>query len=197
MPRVAPRADETAPRALRSHERRLLSIETQRPFPLTTPLPTNPVAGQRATLQHATGHWSLVWNGLGWEDDGGRDLFARTDAETTIATNTYPASPQGPSVSIPRAGTYDIVLEARHRHSHTAILFTAGAFGPTGSSNAFLVAVERASVLAAGAQLMQRYVWEGISLSVGLLHAWHRAPNSSAINTHYAFRRLSVRPVLL
>lgn len=197
MPRIARRADETAVRVIGGHERRLAAIETRKPTPLTTPLPTNPLIGQRAVLQHATGHWGLVWNGLGWEDDGGRDLFARTDAETTYSSSTYPVSPQGPSVSIPRAGTYDITIEARHRHSHTAILFTAAAFGPTGSTNVFLTAVERAPVLAAGAQLWQTWTWEGIALTVGLLHAWHRAPNGGAINTHYAFRRISVRPVLL
>ena len=197
MPTLAPRADDTAPRVIRDHERRVEGLELRRGAVPAATLPPNPVVGQRAILQHATGHWGLVWTGLGWEDDGGRDLIGRTDAETTYNSATYPVSPQGPSVSIPRAGTYDISIEARHRHSHTAILLTAAAFGPTGSTNVFLVAVERTSVLAAGAQVYQTYRWEGIALTVGLLHAWFRAPNGGAINTHYAFRRISVRPVLL
>jgi hypothetical protein len=197
VPRLTPHPNDAAQRVLLSHERRTQMLELARsPVPLST-LPANPVAGQHAVLTHATGVWELLYNGTSWQLIGGRELFARTDAETTYSSNVYPASPQGPSVSIPRAGTYDITLECRHRHSHTAILFTAASFGPTGASNAFLVAVERASVLAAGAQLMQTYRWEAISLGVGLWHAWHRAPNGGAINTHYAFRRISVSPVAL
>lgn len=180
--------------ALNSYRRRLEVLELAKPDAPAGTLPTNPATGQRAVLTHTTGQWDLVWSGAAWLFAGGSDLVGYTDAEVMIDVNTYPASPQGPTVTVPRSGTYDVWLEARHRHAHSAVLFTA-MMARVGAGG---VGQERAPVLAVGAQVpLGSWVSEaaGIVLAAGQQISFGaRAPNGGGIDTFYAWRQIRVRP---
>lgn len=197
MPRIAPRPDRAIPEALHEHARRLDRLDRRRPPVPAGTLPTSPAVGQVAYLTHTTGTWHLIWNGTAWIYLGGADLWAYTGAETGVVNSaSYPASPLGPSVTVPRTGTYDVYLEARHRHGHTAVAFTAmcafvGAAAQT---------EERAPVLAAGAQVIQgSWVANGAGTAAGValaagasLGIGFRSPN--AVSTFYAWRQIRLRP---
>jgi hypothetical protein len=194
MPVLVRRPQDTAPAALRGHDRRLEALERRRGLAPTTTLPTNPAVGTRVMVPHATGVWEVQWSGSAWVFVGGSDLTGYTDAEITTSVNTYPASPQGPTVTVPRAGTYDVWIEARHRHAHTAVLFT----GMCAMVGAVAVGQAREPVLAVGAQSVVGS-WSsaqaGIALAAGaVIGVGFRAPNGSSIATFYAWRQIRVRP---
>jgi hypothetical protein len=193
MPPLRPDPTRVLPSALGEDRRRIVRLERRVHAAPSTTLPSNPFVGQRWVVPHATGVWEVTWTGSAWVYTGGNDLVGYTAAETTTASNAYPGSPQGPSVTLPRGGTFDVWMEARHRHSHTGALFTAMRL----MSGATPVGAEIAPVIVAGAQLVQG-AWvsvdTGLSLAAGSHGMGFRAPNGGGINTHYAWRLLRVRP---
>lgn len=200
MPRLARLPTDTAPEALRSHRRRIESLELRRGAAPAAAPPTNPTVGQRWIVAHATGHWEFTWTGSAWAYAGGADLMAYSNAELSSASTAYAASPQGPSVTLPRGGTFDVYLEGRMRHSHTAAAFV----GFAAQVGAAVVSEERAPVLPSGAQLLQS-AWPantsgliaGIVLAAGSVGFGFRSPNGPTITAFYAWRRIHVRPRVL
>lgn len=192
MPRLEPTDQALLADAMRLHRRRLEALELGTgAAPIATP-PANPVVGQRWTLPHATGVWEMAWTGSQWVFVGGSDLVGFTAASVATASPSYPAAPQGPNVTLPRTGTFDVWIEAMHQHSHTAVLFTAAAAQTGAAGTAF---GERAPVLPAGTVFAQGW-WAsaaaGVALAAGNLGCSFRSPNS--INCTYSNRLIRVRP---
>jgi hypothetical protein len=193
MPRLPLLPGEVAPAALRTHRRRIESLELRRGKGASATPPPSPTVGQRWLVAHATGVWEMAWTGAVWAFVGGADLVAYTDAEVATSSTSYPSGGQGPSVTPPRAGTFDLYLEARHRHSHTAILFTSmlamqGAV-PKGQA--------RSPVIAPGAQLVVgSWTTEaaGATLAASPVGMAFACPNGAAFTTWYGWRQIRVRP---
>jgi hypothetical protein len=135
----------------------------------------------------------MAWSGTAWVFIGGADLVAYADAEIATSSTSYPVGGQGPSLTPPRPGTFDLYLEARHRHNHTAILFTSmlamqGAV-PKGQG--------RSPVIAPGAQqIVGSWSSEqaGVTLAASPVGMAFACPNGAAFITYYAWRQIRVRP---
>lgn len=156
-------------------------------------LPAAPVHGQEVFYSPAAGvRWHLFWDaGVSrWAFLGGDPLTATNEASVATASATYPGAAQGPSVTVPQAGTYDVSYWARMDNGG-AVRFAGMTIGQAAADAAH----EVAPGLAANAGYHQGRTRYGVTLAAGALSMWYRAPSSTTVT--YLQRDLAIVPRLL
>lgn len=123
------------------------------------------------------GNLDVVWGFL-----GGPPLSALTTGSTAIGgggSAAYPGTPQGPSVSVPVTGTYDIRVGCigTHNFAHPGNAFIGFAWGQAVATQ------ERAPVLHAGNAILQEWEANAVTLddsvASGTVSWWGRSPSST------------------
>jgi len=179
---------------------------TVNPSPaLVTSLPASPVDGQEVFYQaDATNGivWHLRYNASSssaykWEFVGGPSLFAEVATEETTASTTYVAlATAGPTLTLPRAGDYDVELGFRGYSSvnNTGALMGYD-IGATGAVDADAISYYAATSLGGGATVAGNLarLRRKTGLSAVALTAKYRA--TSAITVAFGSRWLRVTPV--
>jgi len=173
--------------------------------PLVTSLPASPVDGQEVYFQaDATNGivWRLRYNAgsssaYKWEFVGGSPLFAEVATEETTASTTYVAlATAGPTLTLPRAGDYDVEIGCRLYSSvnNTGALMGYD-IGATGAVDADAVSYYAAATLGGGATATGNYARarRKTGLTAVALTAKYRA--TSAITVAIGSRWMRVTPV--
>lgn len=180
-------------------------------FPVAygTSLPASPSDGQEYVLVDSitapTYQWRFRYNSgsasaYKWEFVGGADLYAEVTATDNIASATYVAiGTAGPSITVPRAGDYDVEIGAHFAVGKAASLARMSYdIGATGAVDLDSIAATSATV--AGGQLYDYAAASrlrrktGLAASTALVSKYLSGDTTAAV--YYArYRWMRVRPI--